>query len=72
MTTIICDVCNKEIPIAETKIYGSKVKYYKRGKISYFEKAFANMDFCENCADNINSEILKSKTKFLSEFMRGE
>lgn len=61
----ICDKCKHIIPLVEKNVYGINIKCYKKGKILYFENVFNNLDLCEKCADEINLELLKSKTEFL-------
>ena len=68
----VCDRCGKEIPVIKKKdIFGIEREYLQSGKLNAIHALGNNLslfgvDFCKDCAHEIDMEIMEWKMSILS------
>ena len=68
----VCDRCGKEIPVIKRKdIFGIEREYLQSGKLNAIHALGNNLslfgvDFCKDCAHEIDMEIMEWKMSILS------
>lgn len=65
----ICDCCGKEIPVVKRKdCFGIERKYLQSGKLKSINSnpSMFGIDFCKDCAHEIDMAMMKWKLEVLS------
>lgn len=76
--TIICDLCNEEIPKVKKKdIFGIEREYYRLGKLDYghpfkdINCQVLGLHLCEQCAGNISLQMQNARMELIMEHVAG-